>query len=168
MSSSKRPNETDGQRKASKRKSSCEKIPAEVQTVKQLCVFTDFSGIESPILALEGLGVRFVHAGSCEKGLSLRKFILKNFQPLVLYKDAPSAARPSQSSIECATDSERTRMCHASRVLLSRSLSLSKAERLREHSERSPGPHDKTIDQGGLSHGHRACSVFTLHALRGD
>ena len=50
-------------------------------------VFTDFSGIEAPILALEGLRVDYLHVGACEKSPSLQKFIRKNFMPQVLYKD---------------------------------------------------------------------------------
>ena len=75
-----------------------------------MTVFTDFSGMESPILALEGLGVRHVHVGSCEKCLSLRKFILKNFHPLVLYKVATSVALPSRSSIDGVTMREGIQM----------------------------------------------------------
>ena len=53
----------------------------------KLRIFTDFSGIEAPILALEGLGVDYLHVGSCEKSLSLQKFIRRNLSPGILYKD---------------------------------------------------------------------------------
>ena len=33
----------------------------------KLRIFTDFSGMEAPCLALEGLGVDYLHVGACEK-----------------------------------------------------------------------------------------------------
>ena len=53
----------------------------------KLRIFTDFSGMEAPCLALEGLGVDYLHVGACEKSPSLQKFIRKNVAPQLLYKD---------------------------------------------------------------------------------
>lgn len=62
-----------------RRKDAIAHIGAPVAPPK-LRIFTDFSGIEAPILALEGLGVDYLHVGSCEKSLSLHKFICRNFR----------------------------------------------------------------------------------------
>ena len=56
--------------------------------MRPLVVLTDFGGLETPIVALEGLQVPHIHAGSSESDKSMREFIARNFTPLELLSDA--------------------------------------------------------------------------------
>ena len=54
---------------------------------KKVTVGTDFSGMDTPIIALKKLKVDFRHVFSCEKSRAGEKLIKKVFQPEVFYTD---------------------------------------------------------------------------------
>ena len=54
---------------------------------KKVTVGTDFSGMDTPVIALKKLKVDFRHVFSCEKSRAGEKLIKKVFQPEVFYKD---------------------------------------------------------------------------------
>ena len=48
---------------------------------------TDYSGLETPAIALRKLGLDFRHAFACEKNLTCRKVITHGFSPEIVYPD---------------------------------------------------------------------------------
>ena len=54
---------------------------------KSLLVGTDCSGIESPIMAIYNLGVKYVHVFSSDIDRDCEEFINRNFPPLRFYPD---------------------------------------------------------------------------------
>ena len=81
------PSESEGSRSTPKKKSKGGTASGCAIAPRRIHIFTDCSGIETPVMALEGLGLKYVHVGACEISPSLRKFIAKNFPPLKLYKE---------------------------------------------------------------------------------
>lgn len=81
-----RPSKSEGSRSTPKKSKGCTASGCAVAP-RGIHIFTDCSGIETPVMALEGLGLKYVHVGACEISLSLRKFIAKNFPPHKLYKE---------------------------------------------------------------------------------
>ena len=53
--------------------------------LKYLKVGTDCSGIEAPIIALELLGVNFIHQFSCDNDKLIKETVLYNYNPKIFY-----------------------------------------------------------------------------------
>ena len=68
---------------STKRKRKVQEASAE----KVLRVGTDFSGMETPTLAFEALGIKHVHSFSSEKNVSAQKVIKQAFSPRQFFPD---------------------------------------------------------------------------------
>ena len=88
--------EMDRQRSVASRQA-CVRTTGAGVTPLLLRVGTDFSGIETPLMALNHLGIPFVQTFASENDAVLRHFHEQNFKPLVLLPDAtvPIAANLS-------------------------------------------------------------------------
>ena len=59
-----------------------------------LKVGTDCSGMETPIQALENIGIPFEHTFSCDHDSKIQELILTNFDPLQHYQDITNREMP--------------------------------------------------------------------------
>ena len=65
-----------------------------------LNIATDCSGIETPIMALDEMGVNYTHIWSCDNDKKVKKFIRTNFSPLYYFDDISDRELPNMEKGE--------------------------------------------------------------------
>lgn len=58
-------------------------------------IATDCSGIETPIMALDEMGIDYTHIWSCDNNKKVKQFIQTNFNPEYFFDDMTTRVLPS-------------------------------------------------------------------------